>query len=149
MIGSENLISLIKEFEGFSPKPYLCPSKIPTIGFGNTFYENGAKVTMNDTPITEHRAVELLKNTLKGFETGVTSIVKRTITQNQFDALVDFAYNCGLNNLKISTLLRKVNINPNDPSIKDEFAKWNKSNGKVLQGLVRRREKEAELYFKK
>ncbi len=66
---------------------------------------------------------------------------------NQFDALVSFCYNVGPANLKSSTLLKKVNINPNDPTIKNEFLKWTKAGGKVLKGLVTRRTAEAELYF--
>ena len=69
------------------------------------------------------------------------------INQNQKDALTDFAYNCGVGNLKNSTLLKKVNANPIDASIRAEFLRWDKANGKVLAGLTRRREAEANLYF--
>jgi lysozyme len=62
--------------------------------------------------------------------------------------LVSFAYNCGLQNLKSSTLLKKVNANPNDEAIFKEFLKWNKANGRTMAGLLRRREAEAKLYFK-
>lgn len=144
---SQKGIDLIKSFEGFSAKPYLCPAKICTIGYGSTFYPNGKKVTMNDKAITEAEAVELLKNMLISFEKYVDSYCVDSINQNQFDALVSFCYNLGPNNLKKSTLLKKVNANPNDETIKDEFMKWVKSNGKTLKGLVRRREAESDLYF--
>jgi lysozyme len=144
---SQKGIDLIKSFEGFSAKPYLCPAKICTIGYGATFYPNGKKVTMNDKAITEAEAVELLKNMLISFEKYVDSYCVDSINQNQFDALVSFCYNLGPNNLKKSTLLKKVNANPNDETIKDEFMKWVKSNGKTLKGLVRRREAESALYF--
>jgi lysozyme len=86
---------------------------------------------------------------LVSFEKYVDSYCVDTITQNQFDALVSFAYNLGPSNLKVSTLLKKVNANPNDELIKLEFMKWVKAGGKTLKGLVRRREAEANLYFKK
>ena len=81
------------------------------------------------------------------YEKGVDSFTRDDISQGQFDALVSFAYNVGLNALRNSTLIKKVNKNPSDPSIAKEFLKWNKVNGKALQGLTRRREAEAKLYF--
>jgi lysozyme len=145
---SNNLIELIKKFEGFSAKPYLCPAKVVTIGYGNTFYANGEKVKLTDAPINELQAVELLKQTLGQYEKAVDSYCVDSLTQNQFDALVDFAYNCGNGNLKSSTLLKKVNANPNDKTIALEFAKWNKGGGKILNGLGKRRAAESELYFR-
>jgi lysozyme len=140
-------LDLIKSFEGLRLKPYLCSANVPTIGYGNTFYENKAKVTLKDSAITEQRAVELLAWSLKGFEQYVDSYCVDTITQNQFDALVSFCYNLGPANLKSSTLLKKVNANPNDPTIRAEFLKWNKAGGRALAGLTRRRTAEADLYF--
>jgi lysozyme len=145
---SNNLIELIKQFEGFSAVPYMCPAGVATIGYGSTRYADGRKVTMTDNTITVDGAVQLLKQTLSQYELAVDSYCRDDINQNQFDALVDFAYNCGNGNLKSSTLLKKVNINPNDPTIVDEFKKWNKGGGKVLKGLVKRREAEVNLYFK-
>jgi|ERR1035437_677780 lysozyme len=144
---SDGCINLIKLSEGFKSKAYLCPAGVSTIGFGNTFYENGAKVTLNDPEITMERGVELLKFTLKSFEQYVDSYCRDDINQNQFDALVDFCYNVGPANLKSSTLLKKVNLNPIDESIKLEFAKWNKGGGRILPGLVARRTAESKLYF--
>ncbi len=145
----EKGINLIKSFEGFVGKPYKCPAGIPTIGYGATFYTDGHKVTMNDSAINESQATDLLKSMLVSFEKYVDSYCVDTLNQNQFDALVSFCYNLGPANLKASTLLKKVNLNPNDPTIKDEFMKWNKAAGKVLAGLTRRREAEANLYFSK
>ena len=142
-------IDLIKSFEGFRAAPYKCSAGVPTIGYGATFYPGGKKVTMSDASVTEEQAVELLANMLVSFEKYVDSYCVDTITQNQFDALVSFAYNLGPANLKSSTLLKKVNANPNDESIRLEFMKWVKAGGKTLTGLVRRREAEANLYFKK
>ena len=145
-LGSKGL-ELIKSFEGLKLKPYLCSAKVPTIGYGNTFYENKTKVTLKDSAITEQRAIELLLWSLRGFERHVDSYCVDTITQNQFDALVSFCYNVGPANLKSSTLLKKVNANPNDPTIRAEFLRWNRAGGRPLAGLTRRRTAEADLYF--
>jgi lysozyme len=146
---SEVGVNLIKGFEGLSLKPYKCPAGVPTIGYGNTFYENGAKVKITDAQITEGRATELLKHSLEKFEQYVDSYCVDTITQHQFDALVSFCFNLGPANLKKSTLLKKVNTNPADETIRAEFMKWTKAGGKVLKGLVRRRTAEADLYYTK
>ena len=140
-------VELIKKFEGFRAAPYKCPAGVPTIGYGATFYPGGKKVTMADKSISESEATDLLKSMLTSFEKYVDSYCRDDINQNQFDALVSFAYNLGPANLKSSTLLKKVNANPADPTIKDEIMKWTKAGGKVLKGLVTRRTAEAELYF--
>lgn len=141
-------IDLMHKWEGLKLEAYLCPAKIPTIGYGNTYYEDGRKVKIGDV-ITEERADQLFLMVAEDFAKRVRSLVKKTLNENQFSALVSFAYNLGVANLKSSTLLKKVNINPEDPSIRTEFLKWNKAGGKVLTGLTRRREDEAKLYFKK
>jgi lysozyme len=138
---------LITEFEGFSSKPYLCPAKLATIGYGNTFYKDGRKVTMIDKPITKQEAFEMFKDIADKFAKRVSTCVTSPINQNQFNALVSFAYNVGVANFMNSTLLKRVNANHNDPDIKVQFLKWNKANGKVLNGLTKRREYEAEIYF--
>ena len=142
-------IELIKSFEGFRGKPYKCPAGVPTIGYGATFYPNSKKVTMDDKEITEQAATDLLHHMLESFEKYVDSYCRDDVNQSQFDALVSFAYNLGPANLKSSTLLKKVNANPNDETIRAEFMKWVKAGGKTLKGLVRRREAEANLYFTK
>ena len=142
-------IDLIKRFEGFRSKPYKCSAGVPTIGYGATFYTNGKRVTMADPAISEEDALSLLAEMLKKFEQYVDSYCIDTITQNQFDALVSFCYNLGPANLKASTLLKKVNLNPNDETIRAEFMKWNKAGGRALKGLTLRRTAEADLYFKK
>lgn len=144
-IGAKGL-SLIKQFEGLLLKPYKCPAGIPTIGYGATYYPSGLKVTMNDKAITEGQASTMLMNMLKTYEKSVDSFCRDDINQNQFDALVSFSYNVGVNALKNSTLLKKVNKDPSDPTIRAEFMKWNKAGGKVLKGLTNRRIAEANLY---
>jgi len=144
---SQKGLDLIKRFEGLKLKPYQCPAGIPTIGYGNTYYPSGAKVKLTDPAITKEKAEELLKFLLTSYEKGVDSFCRDDINQNQFDALTSFAYNVGVGNLQKSTLIKKVNKNPSDPTIRAEFMKWNKGGGKVLLGLTRRRQAEADLYF--
>lgn len=138
---------LIKKYEGFRAKPYLCPAKVPTIGYGATYYPDGRKVKLTDSAISEGFATNLLEVMLTPYEKAVDSFCRDDISQNQFDALVSFAYNLGITALKNSTLLKKVNANPNDKTIKNEFLKWVNAGGKKLQGLVNRRTEESELYF--
>ena len=140
--------NLITKHEGFSSKPYLCPAKVPTIGFGNTYYQDGKKVTLLDNPITKEQAFEMFKEIADRFAKAVSQSVTADINQNQFNALVSFAYNVGVANLKKSTLLKLVNANPNNPQIKNEFLKWTKANGVLLNGLLKRRNDESSVYFK-
>jgi lysozyme len=137
----------ITKHEGLSLKPYLCPAKIPTIGYGNTYYSDGKKVTLLDKDITKQEAFEMFKEIANRFAKRVDTLVTSNINQNQFNALVSFAYNVGTGNFSSSTLLKKINKNPNDLTIKAEFLKWNKANGKVINGLTNRRIEEADLYF--
>lgn len=134
-------INLIKEFEGLELKAYLCPAGVWTIGYGHT------KGVKKGDKITQLEADNFLKEDLSSFEKGVTRLIKSNINQNQFDALVSFAFNLGLANFKKSTLLKKVNSNPDDRTIVDEFIKWIHAGGKQLEGLKKRRQAEAYLYF--
>jgi lysozyme len=138
---------LICMFEGFSAKPYLCSAKVPTIGYGSTYYLNGRRVSLLDKPITELEAFEMFKTIADKFADKVSKLVTTPVDQNQFNALVSLAYNIGPANFQKSTLLKKVNFNHNDPSIRAEFLKWNKAGGQVLKGLTIRRTAEADLYF--
>ena len=134
------------DFEGCRLEAYLCPASVPTIGYGSTYYEDGRPVKIGDA-ITQERADQLFEAIAEDFAKRVRSLLKVALNENQFSALVSFTYNVGVANLKKSTLLKKVNINPLDQTITDEFLKWNKAGGKVLAGLTRRREEEAKLYF--
>jgi lysozyme len=148
MIVSKNGLDLIKEFEGLHLKPYLCPSKIPTIGYGNTYYPDGKKVTLQDKPITEEKALEMLEYVAnKDFGSYILKVVKVPLNQNQFDALVSFAYNVGNGNFNSSTLLRWLNQG-NYKEASNQLLKWNKSKGVVLNGLTRRRKAEKALFDK-
>jgi len=148
MKASNKAVKLIAQFEGFESKPYICSGGVVTIGYGTTIYPSGVKVNMNDSAITKQQAEEYLLNDINKFSNGVDLLVRKNINQNQFDALVSFAYNVGLGNLSNSTLLKLINVDPNNSLIKNEFIKWNKAKGKVLAGLTRRRNAEANLYFK-
>jgi lysozyme len=144
---TDNGIRLIQEFEGLRLTSYLCSAGVPTIGYGATYYHDGTKVKLGQT-ITKEQATQLLKDHLKEFEGSVTGLLNTTkVNANQFDALVSFCFNLGAGNLAKSQLLRFVKTNPNDPKIAAEFAKWNRAGGVVVTGLVRRRKKEAQLYF--
>jgi lysozyme len=138
---------LIKSFEGCKLIAYQCSAMRWTIGYGNTFFEDGTPVKPGDR-ITQERAEKLLDIIIKDFSDRIEKTIKTILTDNQKSALLSFTYNVGIANLQKSTLLKKVNYNPNDPTIRLEFMKWNKAGGKVLNGLTRRREAEANLYFK-
>ncbi len=138
---------LIKSFEGLKLSAYKCSANKETIGYGNTFYEDGTPVKLGDK-ITKERADSLFELISDDFAKKVVPIVKSQLNENQFGSIVSFAYNAGIGNLKSSTLLKKVNANPSDASIRAEFMKWDKAGGKQLAGLTRRRKAEADLYFK-
>jgi len=140
--------ALLKKFEGCRLKAYLCPANVWTIGYGNTFYEDGTKVKEGDV-ITQQRADELAKFIVEQFANSIRPMIQKTLTENQFSACVSLAYNIGTGGFKKSSVLKKLNVNPNDPTIADSFRLWNKGGGVILKGLVRRREAEIELYFKK
>ena len=149
---SQNCIKLITHFETgdniFSYlKAYQCPAKVWTIGIGTTVYPNGSKVKQGDV-ITIDLAIDYLLHDLKTFQVAVDAFTTDLVNQSQFDALVSFAYNLGAGALKSSTLLKKVNVNPNDTTIQAEFEKWVYAGNVKLPGLIRRRKAEAFLYYK-
>jgi lysozyme len=137
---------LVKQFEGLKLNAYLDIADVWTIGYGLTRYPNGTKVKPGDK-ITKEQADSYFNQTLQKFAQEVEDMIKSKINNNQFAALVSFAYNFGSTALKNSTLLKLVNQNPNNPLIRDEFNKWVYAKGKVSKGLQRRRELEANLYF--
>jgi lysozyme len=144
---TEKGINLIKEFEGLRLTAYRDSVGVWTIGYGNTFYEDGTTVKQGDK-ITQERADSLFRSIVDKFADQVRAslINPDRVSDAQFSAMVALAYNIGIGAFRGSTLLRKVNANPCDPTIPDEFPRWNKSGGKVLAGLTRRRKAEAELY---
>lgn len=137
---SQKGIDLIKKFEGCRLEAYKCPAGVWTIGYGHT------KGVQNGQKITQAQAEEFLIEDLKVYEKAVESCVKVPLSQNQFDALVSFCYNCGSGALKTSTLLRLLNEGKYSEA-GEQFLRWNKAGGKVLVGLTRRREEERELFL--
>ena len=133
-------IELIKRHEGLVLKAYRCPADKWTIGYGHTLNVKSTDV------INKEQAEYFLRQDVKSAESDVNR-EKLNLTQNQFDALVSFVFNLGGGNFKKWTLLRKVKANPNDPTIRAEFERWIYAGGKVLNGLVKRRKEEADLYF--
>lgn len=138
--------ALIRKYEGCKLKAYQCSAKKWTIGWGNTFYEDGSSVKPGDT-ITQERADKLFVILLDQFAAELRPAITSKINDNQFAALLSFAYNAGITRFRGSTLRRLVNANPSNPAIRTEFGKWTRANGQVLKGLVTRRQAEADLYF--
>ena len=161
---SNNGINLIKHFEslhdgdlskiGLQPKPD--PIGIITVGYGHALtdldgsflkgpsgYRRMLEIYPELETITEEEACELLASDLKKYEDQVNSL-NLELKQHQFDSLVSFVFNCGIGNLKSSTLLRR--IKGESGSITEAFLMWNKSSGKVLNGLTKRRQSEATLF---
>lgn len=146
MTPSQRCYDLIKQFEGYSATAYPDPKtggKPWTIGYGSTMWSTGKPVLPGDT-ITEAKAEVELKWHV---DSKAAAIGPLKVNQNQYDAIVSFVYNLGIGNWVKSTLRRKVNLNPADPSIRDEFMKWVSPGSSVEKGLRRRRHAEADLYF--
>lgn len=135
-------IKLIKEFEGCRLVAYLDPVGIPTIGYGTT---KNVKIGMK---VTKAEAEMLLMDDLNRERVpAVKKMVKVACTNNELCALVSFCYNVGVGALQKSTLLKKLNANKSDEEVANEFLKWTKAKGKVLKGLVRRRQAERKLFL--
>lgn len=138
-------IRLIKNFEGCELDSYLCPAGKWTIGFGHTS-DAGNPHVVPGMKITRGEAETLLARDIKQYEDAVTRLVKVSLTSNQFDALVSFTYNLGAERLANSTLLKKLNAKNYD-AVPAELMKWTRGReGKVLDGLVKRRRAEAQLW---
>jgi len=137
--------ALCRRFEGCYLRPYLCSAAVPTIGYGATFYEDGTRVTLKDPPITRERAEQLLLWMVrKKFLPAVLRLCPNLRDPHRLAAIIDFAFNLGAGNLQVSTLRRRVNAGDWE-SAKVELRKWIRGGGKVLRGLVIRREAEAAL----
>lgn len=139
-------LDLIKQFESFRAAPYLCSAGVPTIGYGTTVYPNGIKVKLSDQKITQQLAETFLQHHVNAIEKDVSRLVKVTLSQNQFDALMSFVYNVGLGAFRDSTLLKLLNAGDIDGASK-QFERWNKANGKIVDGLTNRRNAEKALFL--
>jgi len=141
---SQSGLELLEELEGLRLKPYLDTKGIPTIGIGNTFYEDGRKVTMHDKPITKEEAYHLFFLIAPKFEKPLNKVLPSDLNQNQFDALFCFIYNVGEPRFLKSTLLRKVLNDPNDiGGITQAFLMWKGAKDILLS----RQKKQIKRYF--
>ena len=136
---SEEGLSLIKKFEGCELKAYQDSVDVWTIGYGHT------KGVEDGQEITQEEAEEMLASELDEYEGYLNDLVECDLEQCQFDALVAWVYNLGPTNLRSSTMLKRLNSNDLE-DVPNQIKRWNKAGGKVLNGLVRRREAEALLF---
>jgi lysozyme len=143
----ENTIELVSYFEGFYSKPYRCPANVWTIGYGSTRYPNGQRVTPKDPAITKEQANEIMVWELQGCADSVLRVCPGLAAYNEpcYGAIVDFCYNLGVGKLQSSTLKRKINAGLWD-EVPIQLNKWVYGGGRVLKGLVLRRQAEAA-YF--
>lgn len=140
----------LKRSEALRLEPYYDVKGVPTIGYGNTYYEDGTKVRITDPAITVDRAESLYMDVVSKFEKAVEKYVKVDLNQYQFNALVSFTYNVGIEAFRTSTLLKVVNSNPDNYTlIKAQLFRWVNSGGNYIPGLLNRRKKEFEMYSKK
>jgi lysozyme len=140
-ISSEG-ISLIKKFEGCELEAYKCAAGVWTIGYGHT------KDVTEGMEITQAEAETMLKEELLDYCNYVDMYVQVPLEQNQFDALVSWTYNLGPTNLKSSTMLKVLNTGKYE-DVPEQIKRWNKANGKMLDGLIRRREAESLMFQNK
>lgn len=136
---SEQGLALIRKYEGFSSTPYRCPAGKLTIGYGHVILAGE-----NFQPLSEAKAEELLARDVASTEQAVSRLAAVPLRQNQFDALVSFAYNVGTEAFEKSTLLRYLNAG--NPAAADEFNRWVYAKGQKLPGLVARRAAETGLF---
>lgn len=142
---SEVAAALARRFEGLRLRPYLCPAGVPSIGFGSTRYLDGRAVLLSDPPITRPQAEEmLLAGVRRTYLPAVLALCPGVNDARRLAALIDFTYNLGGGNLRASTLRRKVNAG-DWAAVPAELRKWVRGGGRVLPGLVHRREAEVAL----
>ena len=140
-------VALCKQFEGFRSVAYTCPAGVATIGYGNTFYEDGSKVTLQDKPITQAEAELMLVRSLS--TQYLPAVLKASPTlinnSNALGAILSFAYNLGVSRYRASTLRKRLDVLDMEGA-KIEIVKWTRCGGKVLQGLVKRRAAERAMF---
>lgn len=149
---TKDAFDLIKKFESLRLTAYPDPGSsngLPvTIGYGSTMKKDGTRFKLGEK-ITIEQAEELLEWEINHKAIVVDSLTafKCKLNQNQFNALVSLCFNIGAGNFANSTLLKKLKLDPTDPTIPDEFLRWNKNDGKVMKGLTKRREAERKLFI--
>lgn len=143
---------LCQRFEGFVANPYKCPAGVWTIGYGSTYYPGGAKVSQYDPPVTREYAEQILMHELvHTYAPGAIracpilfTIAVKDRDWGKLNAIVDFCYNLGVGRLQTSTLRRKINAQEWEAA-KEQLMLWTRGGGKVLRGLVIRRQAECAL----
>jgi lysozyme len=138
---------LCRFFEGFSSKPYICPAGYPTIGYGTVYKPDGTKVTMQDAPISRELANQWLMRELRNnYMAGVLKASPILIRNHRLlAAITDFAYNLGVGRYRASTLKRRVDAN-DLLGVETELRKWIRGGGRILPGLIKRRQAEIDLF---
>jgi lysozyme len=140
-------VNLIISFEGLKLSPYPDAVGIPTIGYGTIMYPDGRKVSLNDPEITQAEATEYLQHQMNLKASAVEGMVTVDLNDNEFAALVCFAYNVGVGGLHGSTLLTMLNAGQDRTAVADQFLRWNKAGGREIPGLTRRRQAERSLFL--
>jgi lysozyme len=138
---------MLEFFEGLKLSAYVCPAGVVTIGYGSTYYEDGKPVQLGDV-ITKERAKQLKLNVLNGFIKELKSSLKVAYTDYEFSAMLSLLYNIGGKQFGKSSVLRYFNQGDTNMAA-ESFLLWNKSNGKVLLGLIRRRDAERLMFLNK
>ena len=139
-------LSIITATEGFVAEPYRCPAGIASVGYGSTVLLDGSRVKMDSKAVTEDEAKALLRKHLDHVETGILRFVRVSLNENEFSALCSFVYNLGIGRLQSSTLRAKLNRGERLAAA-NQFRRWVRAGGRVLRGLVIRRELERQLFL--
>jgi len=146
---NDTTLSLIKQFEGFVPRPRPDPIGLPTVGYGHRCRRPNCAEVPFAFPLTQAQATTLLNSDLKTFEDCIKNDLGKSVrlNDNQYGALVSWAFNVGCGNVKNSSLVRRLNAGENPNTVAaQELPKWNKGGGRVLPGLVKRRAAEVKLF---
>lgn len=145
VLATATAAELCRRFEGLFLQPYICPAGVPTIGYGATYYEDGRRVTMRDPAISRNRAEALLLWHIRTvYLPAVLQLCPNVRNPNRLAALIDYTFNLGAGQLRASTLRKKVNAD-DWAAVPGELRKWVRGGGRVLRGLVLRREAEVDL----
>ena len=142
----EIAVDLIAQEEGFRAEPYTDVAGVPTIGYGFTYHESGLKVTLMDPPMSEEAARMRLRALVAKVLHNVRQTAGDSLTANQEAALTSFAYNLGTGALRSSTLMKLLLAGDIDGAA-DQFPRWVYAGGEIWPGLVKRRERERELFL--
>ena len=137
-------LEIIKKYEGFSSQAYKCPAGVWTVGWGHT----GRDIN-KDTILTREEAELMLKKDVTNLQEQILFLLDGKPSMNELDALTSLVYNVGLGAFKKSRLLKRINLKDNPELVAKEWIEFNKVNGKVVKGLIRRRAEEISLYFTK